>query len=85
MEAKDTVVKLKAVPKEIFENRADTIHTKMCYVAGFKEGTEIQAEISFKAGIKEVVEAIKTNDPWLYAHLINGVEMQAKLKEWGME
>lgn len=36
-------------------------------------------------GIKEVVEAIKTNDPWLYSHLINSIEMLAKLKEWGIE
>ena len=61
MEAKDTVIQLKAVPKEIFDNQKDTIHTKMCYVAGWKDGTEAQAEISFKAG--EVEMAIRLSQP----------------------
>ena len=29
--------KIKAVPERIFENEKDTIHTKMCYLAGIKD------------------------------------------------
>jgi len=50
MEAKDTVIQLKALPKQIFEGTEDTRATKVAYVAGWKDGTERQAEISFKAG-----------------------------------
>jgi hypothetical protein len=38
------VIKLKAVPQTIFENQTDTIQTKMCYAAGFKDGTEAQLQ-----------------------------------------
>jgi len=47
---------------------------------------EAQAEISFKAGIKEVVEWVKERDcgtkssVWLFRD-----NWQAKLKEWGIE
>ncbi len=44
MEAKDTIIKLKAVPKQIFEGKPDTIDTKMAYIAGWKDGIEAQSE-----------------------------------------
>ena len=49
-------------------------------------GLEWQAEISFKAGIKEVVDWIWFN-PQLTKHQNwqNYPEWQAKLKEWGIE
>lgn len=41
-----------------------------------------QAEISFKAGIKEVVDAVKNTFP--HGHVLLD-EWQAKLKEWGIK
>ena len=62
MEAKDTVIKLKSVPNPIFEGEPNTYDTAAAYTWGWKEGTERQAEISFKAGqdsrLKEVKEWI---------------------------
>jgi len=67
MEAKDTIIKLKAVPTQIFEGEQDTIVAKMCYLAGWKDGTEAQVEISFKMGynqaLKDVLES-KPAEPW---------------------
>ena len=85
MEAKEMVIKLKAVPKQIFEGKVDTIDTKLAYLAGWKDGTERQAPLSFKAGIREVVEFLdfrvvpnlrtnKTVDEW-----------QAQLKRWNIK
>ncbi len=76
MEAKDTV--MSNVWREI--------------VGGTEKGKisiraelEAQAEISFKAGIKEVVEWIEAkNHPINISHIhIVKTEWQAKLKEWG--
>ncbi len=48
--------------------------------------TEAQAEISFKAGMKEVVEWVKASgDASLYTQQGEYTdEWQAKLKEWGL-
>ena len=85
MEAKDTVIKLKAVPKQIFEGKADTIDTKMAYLAGWQDGTKAQAEITwniaFKAGIQEVVKWLNESD-WGRR---KGYSWQAKLKDLGIE
>ena len=50
---------------------------------------EEQAEVSFKAGLREVVEWIKQNrttplgdDP--YGYYIWETKLQAQLKEWGL-
>jgi hypothetical protein len=46
-----------------------------------------QAEISFKAGIREVVEWVEKykSETTGYIHISFGQEWQAKLKEWGIE
>jgi len=43
---------------------------------------ETQAEISFKAGIKEVLEAIHY-EPYSSIFYVRPEEWEAKLKEWG--
>ena len=50
---------------------------------------EAQADISFKAGIKEVVEWIKSHGDWDCGHFIFGFDIDqdiwnAKLEEWGI-
>ena len=79
MGAKDTVISNKQV-EELYG-----IHPHQL-VPGVQidELKLAQAEISFKAGIREVVEYVTT-------YLINGfpndciMNWQAKLKEWGIE
>lgn len=46
---------------------------------------ERQAEISFKAGLKETVEWVKTHYAGYQDYTISDNEWQAKLKEWGIE
>ncbi len=86
MEAKDTVM----TPEEltvIWNERCDGFEVA-------KRIAETQAEISFKAGIREVVELI--NKIGVSSHIktmegaIDVIELvkrpwQAKLKEWGIE
>ncbi|KKM16325.1 hypothetical protein LCGC14_1687000 [marine sediment metagenome] len=80
MNWKETVIKLKAVPKQIFENQEDSIHAKACYATGWKDGTEIQAEISFKAGQEDVCLVS------LSEILLEGIESGRKeVMEWGDE
>ena len=45
---------------------------------------EHQAEISFKAGIKEVVDWLRTNLPDEYGSIVGWSVWQAKLKDWGI-
>jgi len=69
MEAKDTVM-------DIAEDKYDGL--------GADTLVELQAEISFKAGIKEVAEWI---DEWWErgrGGKQNWYELEAKLKEWGI-
>ena len=81
MEAKDTVI-------DISENKYDGL--------GADTLVELQAEISFKAGIKEVVEWINQEEHLLYVPegdeepidhgiLLRPSKWQAKLKEWGVK
>jgi hypothetical protein len=80
MEAKETVIKLKAVPDPIFEGTPNTPETGAAYVAGWKDGTEVQAEVSFKAGIKEVVDILK-----LMKFQFQPLDFWVKkFKEWGI-
>ena len=79
MKAEDTVMHL----DDIDEGRMSDSY------ASLRKALEKQAEISFKAGIKEVTQWVKyvglqNNDP-LGRLLIGGREWQAKLKEWGLE
>lgn len=84
MEAKDTVMsnedildKLRELSDDHWAKVLDDIH--------YYE-RELQAEISFKAGIKEVVDWINSN--WFYASCgdmyLHGDKWQAQLKEWGI-
>ncbi|MCJ7828666.1 MAG: hypothetical protein MUP81_02865 [Dehalococcoidia bacterium] len=59
-----------------------------------KDVAQAQAEISFKGGIKEVVEWIRSkvykethlkNFPTIKAYYISDEMLEAKLKEWGTE
>ena len=82
MKWQDTVIKLKAVPKKIFENKDDTIDIKMAYLAGWKDGTERQANATWDAAIKEVVGWIKSKNPYSGLLCIERHEWESKLKEW---
>jgi len=97
MEAKDTVIKISDCPYQP-DGCKDELWVDLgaVYQEKFMQGARRQAEISFKAGIKEVVE-------WIDENGIEGVEetgegfnldkpqlvvdkkpWQAKLKEWGI-
>ncbi len=80
MEAKDTVMTGKQIDAEM--DRIEKMDSS--YTTAESELCKTQAEISFKAGIKEVVEWINHNF-WtgLGAYNIPLKEWQAKLKEWG--
>lgn len=81
MNAKDTV---KLVP--------DHSETISCLHCGEEFGIEdkvlmereFQADITFKAGIKEVVEFIRKDLPDIHLCLVNGSKYPKKLKEWGL-
>ncbi len=53
----DTIIKLKVCPETIWEGKTDTLETKLAYAAGFKEGTEKQAEITWKAALEYMRQA----------------------------
>jgi len=91
MEAKDTVMT---------EDIINLAH--ICLISGSYQGTpqrlealgflvaERQAEISFKAGIKEVVEWLEANCDHTYEYAYGQwtftvKDFNAKLKEWGIE
>jgi len=93
MEAKDTV--LKPQDRVRFANVGDGILTN-----DFRHDTphwvinllEQQAEVSFKAGIKEVVDWIKStrltplpDKPSKGITFFSNSEFQSKLKEWGVD
>ncbi len=52
---------------------------------GYLIGKEDGFRLGRLAGQKDVLDSLKDTDPWLYEHLINSQEMQAKLKGWGIE
>jgi len=70
MEAKDTV-SYECICSGFEEHTLDCC----CY----NSGREKQAEISFKAGIKEVVDFVKEGG------YLMGDNWQAKLQEWGIK
>jgi len=86
MEAKDTVIKFQCSHKVKIGSK------EWHNIEGYNLGAQTQAEISFKAGVKKVVE-------WIEAQRISGFTIiegvgvgipiseekwQAKLKEWGV-
>jgi hypothetical protein len=85
MEAKDTVMGADHIG-DIGHCEYDKNSLMVIRGINIKTIVEEQAEISFKAGIKEVVDWIWFN-PQLTKHQNwqNYPEWQAKLKEWGIE
>ena len=89
MEAKDTVMCL-SQSNEILD-RAE--HDQDPYNSAVHKLLATQAEISFKAGIREVVELINSH-PFLHEGDLSSTDRmkpvsecswwQAKLKEWGL-
>lgn len=80
MKAKDTVMKygvMEDLCKEP-DGSNNLFYTHDLHIA------EAQAEISFKAGIREVVEWINENGGLFCASYQKG-KWQAKLKEWGIK
>ena len=69
MKAEDTVMKKKWMNKQVQIDQDNLLLE--------------QAEISFKAGIKEVVETINYK-PGIYSFTVNPNLWQSKLKEWGI-
>ncbi len=83
MEAKDTVIRYQV------NHQVVTGSNEWHMIDGYNLGAEAQAEISFKAGIKEVVDWMKENPvrPMFLTHE-NAQDYKAKwesqLKEWGL-
>ena len=83
MEAKDTVMSDEQItPYLSLTDRVGSV------VVQQDDAFLAQAEISFKAGIREVVEWIQKfekQNPAHYSHIqVEKYEWQAKLKEWGL-
>lgn len=76
MEAKDTLISLEQVTLSSTQYPASEV-ARAQMIADYKKLTK-QADISFKAGIKEVVEWIKQY------HGLDFEEAKAKLEEWGI-
>lgn len=81
MEAKDTVMS----PEEISANSYELTPTRFA---------QAQAEISFRAGMREVVDSLIKDFDYCdsagdnftgIGYFISTDEWQAKLKEWGIE
>ncbi len=49
MGTKNILIKLKEIPR-IFSDHENTLQESAAYLAGWMDGTKLQAEISFKAG-----------------------------------
>ena len=76
MEAKDTVVRYQKNHPVV----AGSCEWHM--IDGYNMGAEAQAEISFKAGGREMIEQYKQDNPSSYKKY--KAYWQAKLKEWGL-
>ena len=79
MEAKDTVMN---------DQQIDEAVKKFPYFPNaFREVAKAQAEISFKTGIKEVIDWIEWIQPFKgqFNLQINYNSWQDKLKEWGIK
>lgn len=93
MKAKDTVMGTKELAKfcNTYTNDYGLITKIFFPEVKLDDILKAQAEISFKAGIKEVVEWFSSYYAGLLSeysghnkYLIPRVELQAKLKEWGL-
>ena len=84
MEAKDTVMKVADIPIGM------PTQTYVLSPEELRKELGLQAEISFKAGIKEVVEWVRIHsykiDTRIYTvpsgRAISDIDWQAKLREW---
>ena len=76
MEAKDTVIKYHC------KHQVTAGSIKWHMIDGYNMGAKAQAEISFKAGIKEVFDFFHENSAGI---MMNEHALEAKLKEWGLE
>jgi len=77
MKAEDTVMS-----RERAEGTIGYFMSSPKILDGIMEVAEYQAEVSFKAGIKEVVEWIRAHDRDFYS---SKEEWKSKLKEWRIE
>ena len=77
-------------------NAKDTVMKELVYDSGLivkfsitdRDIAETQAEISFEAGIKEVVDWVSENAPYrppVDGRYLDEGDWQAKLKEWGID
>lgn len=95
MEAKDTVMSDEEIN---FYKHLYTDQTHEHFIYDFKGVAKAQAEISFKAGIREVVEMVNSCEMTTDVHQEDGslfvrkgdivildAYWQAKLKEWGIK
>ncbi len=103
MEAKDTVMNKRDITAAILADEAKhgATHSPKYFsenITELKSTAKAQAEVSFKAGIREVVEWIRQQPTMGTGVYIVGVDaeqiygwkvligkLQAKLKEWGLE
>lgn len=85
MEAKDTVMSDKGIYSE-YESWLDREEDEY-QIKGLREVAKRQAEISFKAGIKEVVEWIHHtfNKAITLDQMSATTTWQSKLEEWGID
>ncbi len=86
MEAKDTIMSRDNIDQIIFRS---PYRWQISHVPTALEIAETQAEISFKAGIREVVELLEPSRYYdkefnCYFFEVSGDKWQAKLKEWGI-
>ncbi len=78
MKAEDTVTYTWICDRHLLNDA----HSEGCEF--YNQGKKAQAEASFKAGIKEVVEWCEEHRP-LIKNSARYIEWQSKLKEWGIE
>ncbi len=83
MEAKDTVLSKEQL------DAIDLKNAESNFIDALYDTARQQAEISFKAGIKEVVDWVNKNVAWRpdapYKSAIDMDDWKAKVKEWGIE
>ena len=87
MKAKDTVMKARDLCDKVCRDyRSHNLGAKHCDGLDCEECTlEAQAEISLKAGRKDVVEWFSGTDALIMFSPKRREEWQAKLKDWGIK
>jgi len=81
MEAKETVM-----TEDDIKGRRPPNDSYSYYIDFGLAIANVQAEISFKAGIKKVVEWVrKANHSGDFYYSFDQTELEAKLKEWGID